>query len=132
MENEEKLLEESYGFYNEAIKELEEGIKEGNTIKLCDAAEKAWNAVVQATNALILKRIGFLPKSHYERRRALKEIEDKDKELAKLGIYDRYAARSRLLHGEVFYKGILDHDLLRLEIKKALEFIEIIKKSIIE
>jgi len=41
MENEEKLLEESYGFYNEAIKELEEGIKEGNTIKLCDAAEKA-------------------------------------------------------------------------------------------
>jgi len=52
--------------------------------------------------------------------------------LAKLGIYDRYAARSRLLHGEVFYEGILDHDLLRLEIKKALEFIEIVKKSIIE
>ena len=51
-------------------------------------------------------------------------------ELAKLGIYDRYAARSRLLHGEVFYKGVLDPNLLKIEIKKVLEFIEIAKAHI--
>jgi len=130
MGNEEEFLKESYEFYHAAIKELEEGIREKNTVKLRDSAEKAWNAAVQAANALTLRYAGLIPRSHYERRSALREIEQKVPELAKLGVYDRYAARSRLLHGEVFYEGVLDPNLLRIEIEKVLEFIEIAKAHI--
>jgi len=130
MGSEEELLKDSYEFYYAALKELEEGIREKNTVKLRDSAEKAWNAAVQAANALALRYTGLTPRSHYERRSALREVEQKIPELAMLGIYDRYAARSRLLHGEVFYKGVLDPNLLKIEIKKVLEFIEIAKAHI--
>ena len=33
-----------------------------------DSAEKAWNAVVQAVNALVLKYMERIPLSHFERR----------------------------------------------------------------
>ncbi len=113
-----------------AVKELEEGTREKNTVKLRDSAEKAWNAAGQAANALALKDTGSTPRSHYERRNALRQVEEKHPELAKLGIYDRYAARSRLVHGEIFYEGVLDPDLLKLEIEKVREFIEIAKASL--
>lgn len=64
-----------------------------------------------------------MPRSHYERRMALKELEDKVPRFREYGIYDRYAARSRLLHGEVFYEGVLDPELLGLELKKARELV---------
>jgi len=130
VESEEELLRDSYEFYQAAVKEMVEGIKENNTVKLRDSAEKAWNAAVQAANALALRYTGLIPRSHYERRRALREVEQKVPELAGLGIYDRYAARSRLLHGEVFYEGVLDPDLLKIEIEKVLEFMEIVKTQI--
>jgi len=124
------LLKDSYEFYHAAVKELEEGMKEKNTVKLRDSAEKAWNATVQAANALALKYAGVTARSHYERRSALREVEKKVPKLARLGIYDRYAARSRLLHGEVFYEGVLDPNLLKIEIEKVFEFIEIAKTHI--
>jgi len=130
MSSEEELLKDSYEFYHAAVKELEEGIGEDNTVKLRDSAEKAWNAAVQAANALALKYTGLMPRSHYERRSSLREVERKVPELARLGIYDRYAARSRLLHGEIFYEGVLDPNLLKTEIEKVLEFIEIAKAHI--
>lgn len=102
----EELLKDSYEFYRAAVMGLEEGIRERNPVKLRDSAEKAWNAVVQAANALILKYLGIIPRSHYERRSALRQLEQRVSELAKLGIYDRYAARGRLLHGEIFYEGV--------------------------
>jgi len=73
---------------------------------------------------------GFIPRSHYESRRALRQVEEKVPELTRLGIHDRYAARSRLLHGEVFCEGVLDPDLLEIEIDKVLEFIEIVRNQI--
>jgi len=130
MQSEEGLLRDSYEFYEAAVKELEEGVKENNSVKLRDSAEKAWNAAVQAANALALKYTGLIPRSHYERRRALREVEQKVPGLVELGVYDRYAARSRLLHGEVFYEGVLDPDLLKIEIEKVLEFMEIVKVRI--
>lgn len=125
MGSEEELLKDSYQFYREATKEPEDGIRERNTVKLRDAAEKAWNATVQAANAMALRYVGLIPRSHYERRSALWEVEKRVPELARLGIYDRYAARSRLLHGEIFYEGVLDPDILKVEIEKVSEFIEI-------
>jgi len=130
MQSEEELLKDSYEFYHAAVKELGEGSRERNTVKLRDSAEKAWNAAVQAANALALKFTGLIPRSHYERRKALREVEQKVPKLANLGVYDRYAARSRLLHGEVFYEGVLDPDLLSIEIEKVFEFIEIVRAHI--
>jgi len=66
-------FEDALRFFEESIKEFEEGVRENNPYKIRDSAEKAWNAVVQATNALILKFSGKLPSSHWERRRMLRE-----------------------------------------------------------
>ncbi|MEM3507494.1 MAG: hypothetical protein QW589_03710 [Candidatus Bathyarchaeia archaeon] len=57
-------------------------------------------------------------------------MKKRNERLKELGIYDRYSARSRVLHGEVFYEGVYDIELLNLEIEKAKEFVEIIKKCI--
>ena len=124
----EEFLKSAEEFINLAFKEFEEASKEKNNYRLRDAAEKAWNAVIQATNALAVKRVGQLPKTHYERRIILKNLEKEDLKLREIGIYDRYAARSRLLHGEIFYEGLLDLELLKLEIEKAKEYVELIKK----
>ena len=51
-------LEDSKNFLEEAIHELEEGAEKGDILRIRDAAEKAWNATIQATNALILKLMG--------------------------------------------------------------------------
>jgi len=125
----EELIKSSDEFLRAAFEEFERGLKEGSTLRLRDAAEKAWNAVVQAVNALVLKHEGYVPRTHYERRSALKELERKNPRFRELGFYDRYAARSRLLHGEVFYEGVLDPELLRHEPEKAKEYVELIIKE---
>jgi len=67
------------------------GLEGGCLIAARDAAEKAWNAVVQAADVLVVELLGRRPKSHRERREALWEIERRVPELD--GIYDRYNAR---------------------------------------
>ena len=101
----EEFLKSAEEFINLAFKEFEEASKEKNNYRLRDAAEKAWNAVIQATNALTVKRVGQLPKTHYERRIILKNLEREDLKLKEIGIYDRYAARSRLLFGTLHSLG---------------------------
>ena len=91
-------FEDACSFHEESIKEFEEGVKENNPYKIRDSAEKAWNATIQATNALILKLSGKLPSSHWERRRMLR---------------DRYGARERSLHEAVFYEGYIDIEDIR-------------------
>jgi len=80
--------------------------------------------------ALAVTYTGLTPRGHYERRKAIREVEQKVPKPAKLGIYDRYAARSRLLHGEVFYEGVPDPSLLKIEIEKVLGLIEIAKACV--
>lgn len=99
-----ELLKSADEFIELAFREFEEGIAKKSNVKLRDSAEKAWSAVVQAVNALILKKEGHIPRSHYERRIALRNLEKSNEHLKELGIHDRYGARSRLLHGEVFYE----------------------------
>lgn len=71
-----------------------------------------------------------MPRSHRERRLALRELEKKERKYEEYGIYDRYSARSMLLHEEVFYEGIIEPELLKLEIEKAKEYVEYISKEI--
>ena len=123
-------VEDAERFLDEASKEFARGVRENNAYVIRDAAEKAWNAVVQATNALILSYLGKVPSSHWERRRLLRELEKMYPEIEKLGLRDRYSARERNLHELVFYEGIIDVEDIKIEIEKAKRFIEDVKKLI--
>jgi hypothetical protein len=68
-----------------------------------DAAEKAWCAALQATNALILARTGALPPKSPNTTRALRAMAAA--EPAVRDLRDRYFARQGALHGDCFYTG---------------------------
>jgi len=52
VESKEELSRYSYEFHRAAVEDMQEGIKENNTVKVRDSAENTWNAAVQAANAL--------------------------------------------------------------------------------
>jgi hypothetical protein len=116
-------FEDACKFYEESVREFEEGVKENNSYKIRDSAEKAWNAVIQATNALILKFSGKLPSSHWERRRMLRELEIRLPEMGKLMLRDRYGARERHLHETVFYEGNIDIEDIKYELEKVRAYL---------
>ena len=126
-------LEDAKKFLKESIEEFEKGVKEGDNIKIRDSAEKAWNAVIQASNALILKFMNKVPSSHWERRRLLRELERTNPQIEKLGFRDRYSARERNLHELVFYEGIIDIEDIKVELEKVKKYINdverLLKKS---
>jgi len=93
-------------------------------LKVRDGAEKLWSAVVSAANALVLSRTGTVPASHWERGRLLDLIEEREPEVEKLGLRDRYGARERYLHQMAFHDGIIDPELLRREVEKGRRFVE--------
>jgi len=123
-------FEDARRFFEESIKEFEEGVKENDPYKIRDSAEKAWNAVVQATNALILKFSGKLPSSHWERRRVLRELEMRVPEIGKLMLRDRYGARERHLHEMVFYEGNIDVEDIRYELEKVRAYLDDVSKAL--
>ena len=123
-------FEDARRFFEESIKEFEEGVRENNPYKIRDSAEKAWNAVVQATNALILKLSGKLPSSHWERRRMLRELETRIPEIGKLMLRDRYGARERHLHEMVFYEGNIDVEDIRYELEKVRAYLDDVSKAL--
>ena len=122
-------LKDAWEFLEEARRELERA-KGGNLIAARDAAEKAWNAVVQAADALVVELLGRRPRSHRERRDALWEIERRVPVLD--GVYDRYNARFQRLHGEMFYEGLVDPVDLEKELAKAEDFVRRIEEFLRE
>ena len=112
-------FEDALKFYEESLREFEEGVNESTPYKIRDAAEKAWNAVVQATNALLLKLMGKLPSSHWERGRMLRELERMLPEVGRLMLRDRYGAGERHLHEMVFYEGVIDVGDVEYELEKV-------------
>ncbi|MEM3955752.1 MAG: PaREP1 family protein [Candidatus Bathyarchaeia archaeon] len=121
-------FEDACRFYEEALKEFEEGIRENNAYKIRDSAEKAWNAIIQATNALILKLTEKLPSSHWERRRMLRELEAKLPEIGRLMLRDRYGARERHLHEMVFYEGNIDVEDIKYELERVKAYLNDVSK----
>ncbi|MCC6059796.1 MAG: hypothetical protein LM563_06095 [Thermofilum sp.] len=59
-----------------------------------------------------------------QRGRLLDLIEEREPEVEKLGLRDRYGARERYLHQMAFHDGIIDPELLRREVEKARRFVE--------
>jgi len=124
------LLSRALSLYQESLRLLEEGVGENSMLKMRDAASLAWEAVVEAVDALILKSMGRLPRSHLERRRALRSVEVEAPELAARGLYERFMARSRLFRGELLHEDVLDMDLLRFEVLKAGELLDLVKEGL--
>jgi len=124
------FLEDSWSLFERGVKELEEGLKEGDALKVRDGAEKLWNAVVSAANALVLSRTGIVPASHWERRRLLDRLEEAEPELERLGLRDRYGARERYLHEMTFYDGIMDPEMLKREVEKVRKFLEDVQRVV--
>ena len=122
------FIEDAWSFFERGVRELEEGLGEGDALKVRDAAEKLWNAVVSAASALALSRTGTVPASYWERRRLLDRIEEAEPEVEKLGLGDRYGARERCLHEMTFYDGIIDPELLRREAEKVKRLIEDVQR----
>jgi hypothetical protein len=113
------LLASARELYERALREFEEAVARNDVIGIRDSAEKAWNAVVQAINALIIYYTGVTPMSHFERRRKLRELERSVREVGELGLADRYVARFGVLHGETFYEGVIDVEQLRDEMVRV-------------
>jgi uncharacterized protein (UPF0332 family) len=123
-----KYIEEAKKFYEKAVEEFEKGKKEGDMVKIRDASEKAWNAIVQATNALFEKRGMKIPRSHAERRNGLDELAIKDPKVKEKGLRDRYMARDKSLHEHCFYEGHCPLPLLEEDIQKVKMYIEDIEE----
>jgi len=121
------FIGEAERFHDAAVKEFKRAVEEKDTVLLRDACEKAWNAVIQATNALFLKKNVPLAKSHWERRKRLEELEEKEPIIEKLGLLDRFSARDHHLHEQGFYEGILSLSTIKIELKKVRKYIEDIK-----
>ena len=122
------LIDEAEAFLRAARKEFEAAVAKNDAVRIRDSAEKAWNAVVQSTNSLLLTLTGKLPLSHYERRVMLRSAEKSNLKVRELGFRDRYMARFKVLHGETFYEGIVDIEELKLELDKVKEYVDDIKK----
>lgn len=123
-----QYIEEAKKFYEEAIKEFEKGEKEKDMMRIRDASEKAWNATLQATDGLIVKKGIDKPRSHYERRKILAELEGIDGEIREKGFRDRYMAREQRLHEDCFYTGICPIPLIEEDIQKVKKYIEDIEE----
>jgi len=122
------LIDEAETFLKVAREEFKVAVAKNDLIRIRDSAEKAWNAVVNSTNGLLLALTGKLPLSHYERRVMLRDAEKSNPKVRELGFRDRYMARFRVLHGEIFYEGVVDVEELRLELEKVKEYIEDVRK----
>jgi len=119
-------ISESKKFVGAALDEFERGEKEKNDVLIRDAAEKAWNAVLQATNALLIAR-GFPEeriKTHRDRRLALDGLESKDLDVRDKGFRDRFGAREHHLHERCFYDGEYLPEKVREDILKAKEYVD--------
>lgn len=125
-----EFLDEARKFLAAAIMELERGVKEGRDETIRDAAEKAWNATVQATTALLLAK-GFneeTVKTYRQKRLTLEELSTKDDQIKRLALGDKFMAREYTLHIRCFYDGEYTVNTIKEELEKAKQYIDDIAK----
>lgn len=122
------FLDDAENFLERGFKEFKEAVRLNDQVRIRDAAEKLWNATINATNALILNHLDVVPASHWERRKLLERLEDERPEIEKLRFRDRYGARERYLHEMTFYDGIIDVEMIEREVEKVREYISDVRQ----
>ena len=93
------LFDDATTMHNSALSQMAEG-------DIRDAAEKAWCATLQATNAVILAQAGVLPEKTPVTSLELNKLRAASNRFESL--VRRYYTRQGLLHGECFYLGLCE------------------------
>ena len=119
-----KLLEEAKKALRLAFEELEEYRREREILRLRNACEKGWLAMVLATDTLLVNFDYKKPESYSERRRALEDLEAKHPKIAKLSLRDRFGARGYYLHIQGYHEGTLSDVEVEKELVKVKEYVE--------
>lgn len=117
-----------------ALKLANEELKSfrGEALRLRDACEKGWLAVLLATDVL-LAELGFRkPESYAERRILLRELERKMPRAAEFSLRDRLGARGYYLHILGYHEGSLREEEAAEELEKARKYVEDVEKLIKE
>lgn len=114
-------------YANEEYKKFEE---KRDPLLLRDASEKAWLAVILATDLLLTTSGIGKPSSYKERKNMLRTLLAKEPNLAALGIDDKFYARAYKLHILGFHEGALDPVDIQEEFKKTEEYLKIVKPFI--
>lgn len=103
-----KLLDEVEKILERSKEEFSRGERNGDNITIRDAAEKAWNAVVKATDYL--------------------ELEKAELSVRKKGVIDRYMAREQSLHEFCFHEGIYSIERIGKDLEKVKRYIDDVKE----
>jgi hypothetical protein len=104
----------------------------GETLKLRDACEKGWLAVLLATDALLAELSFRKPESYAERRILLRELERKMPKAAEISLRDRLGARGYYLHILGYHEGSLREEEAAEELEKAGKYVEDVEKLLKE
>ncbi len=120
-----RYLEDARKLYAHAVKELGDWERTRDQTLLRDAAEKAWGAMVQATNEVLDAYGGRIPSGTNARRDALHAVERQNKPLRRLRLEARFLSAENVLHKDCFYDGAcslpLVSDLLTEDVKEYLD-----------
>ena len=125
-------LEQARTWYKDAVNDFRAGSRKEDDPLLRSAADKAWNAVVQATYALLEKFELPAPSTERERRQGLLEIEREDRDIRRKAFRDRYMAREQSLHEWCFYQGLYDVELLREDFRKVRRYVDDVERIVQE
>lgn len=110
-----------------ARQEAREGFKADDTIRIRDAAEKAWNAAVQVTD-LAMRARGTPPtpgpRAHTDRHVFFERIGRRD-------LQEKYSFFADRMHGGCFYEGRIPHEeTMNLWLDGVRQYIDDVKAGI--
>ena len=119
-----RRLEEARKALKLALEELERYRKDREGLRLRNACEKGWLAVILATDTLLVSSGYKKPESYSERRRALEDLEVRYPKVSELGLRDRFGARGYYLHVQGYHEGMLSDIEVERELAKVKEYID--------
>jgi hypothetical protein len=118
------VLEEAWRVLELAYEELERFSTGREPLRLRNACEKGWLAVILATDEL-LARYGYeKPGGYRERRELLRKLEESAEDVARLGLRDRFGARGYYLHILGYHEGSLSESEIIVELEKVARYLK--------
>jgi len=120
-------IEEAWRALAYAREEFERFKENRDPLLLRDACEKAWLAVLLATDLLLVRSGVGKPSSYAERKAMLRRLVAGRAELAELGLDDKFYARAYKLHVLGFHEGALDPEDLEEELRKAEGYLRLVE-----